>query len=99
MPLLRFCRLGPGGVLRAARGHSGGGPDSAGWHHACSRLPVRAPVRRLMLARLASSSYSRRRLLGGLAGVGLSIVAAGCDRKLPVVSTPLTATPARRADP
>jgi hypothetical protein len=42
-----------------------------------------------MLARLASSSYSRRRLLGGLAAVGVSIVAAGCGRGVAVVPTRL----------
>jgi hypothetical protein len=52
-----------------------------------------------MLGRIASSSYPRRRLLGGLAVVGLSLFAAGCDRKLSIVPTPLAGTPPRRAEP
>jgi hypothetical protein len=52
-----------------------------------------------MLARSASSGLSRRRLLGGLAGVGLSIVTAGCDRRLPIVSTSLATSASRKATP
>src|SRR5215212_4765848 len=55
---------------------------------------------RLMLARLASSSYPRRRLLlGGLSAIGLSLLAAGCDRKLPGVPTPLAAPAPRKVEP
>jgi hypothetical protein len=52
-----------------------------------------------MLARSARSRISRRRLLGGLAAVSLSVVAAGCDRKLPIVATPLAGSQPRRAEP
>jgi hypothetical protein len=51
-----------------------------------------------MLARL-SSGNPRRRLLGGLAALGLSVIASGCDRKLSIVPTPLAATPSRRVEP
>jgi hypothetical protein len=53
----------------------------------------------LMLARSAPSSFSRRRLLGGLTVVGLSLVVAGCDLKLPIVPTPLSSAPSRRVEP
>jgi len=52
-----------------------------------------------MLARSAPSSPSRRRLVGGLAVIGLSLFTAGCDRKLPIVPTPLAAAPSRRVEP
>lgn len=52
-----------------------------------------------MLARLAPRSPSRRQLLGGLVVLGLSLVTAGCDRKLPTVSTPLAGAPSRRVEP
>ena len=45
-----------------------------------------------MLGRSAQTSILRRRLLGGLAVVGLSALAAGCDRKLPMMPTPLATT-------
>jgi hypothetical protein len=53
----------------------------------------------LMLARSAPSSSSRRRLLGGLAVLGLSVLTAGCDRKLSIIPTPSAAGPARRNKP
>ena len=52
-----------------------------------------------MLARSAPSSSSRRRLLGGLAGIGIALFTAGCDRKLPIVPTPLAGSSPRRAAP
>lgn len=52
-----------------------------------------------MLARSAPSSPSRRRLVGGLALVGLSLFTGGCDRKLPIVPTPLTGPAPRRGGP
>ena len=52
-----------------------------------------------MLARSAPSRFARRRLLGGLAVLGLSLFVAGCDRKLPIVPTPLAGAPPRRAEP
>src|SRR4051812_27027294 len=54
---------------------------------------------RLMLARLASSSYPRRRLLGGLSAIGLSLRAAGCAPKPPSVPTPLVARAPRKIEP
>jgi hypothetical protein len=38
-------------------------------------------------------------LLGSLAVAGLSLLTLGCDRKLPIVPTPLAATPPRRSEP
>ena len=52
-----------------------------------------------MLARSARSSVSRRRVVGGLAVIGLSVVAAGCDGKLPIVPTPLAGSQPRRNEP
>ena len=52
-----------------------------------------------MLARSARSSVSRRRLVGGLAGLGLSLFMAGCDGKLPTVPTPLAGSQPRRTEP
>ncbi len=52
-----------------------------------------------MLARSAPSSFSRRRLVGGLTVVGLSLFVAGCDGKLPIVSTPPAGAPSRRNEP
>ena len=52
-----------------------------------------------MLARSARSSVSRRRLVGGLAVIGLSVFAAGCDGKLPIVPTPLAGSQPRRTEP
>lgn len=42
----------------------------------------------VMLARLTPGRAPRRRLLRGLAVAGLSVVLAGCDRKLPVAPKP-----------
>jgi hypothetical protein len=53
----------------------------------------------LMLVRSAPVSVLRRRLLGGLAIVGLSAFAAGCEGKLPAMPTPLAGTQARRISP
>jgi len=52
-----------------------------------------------MLVRFTTSSLSRRRLLGGMAAAGLSVLAAGCDRKLPIMATPLASAPSRRTEP
>jgi len=52
-----------------------------------------------MLARPAPRSFSRRRLLGGVAVFGLSLFTAGCDGKLLSVPTPLAGTPPRRNEP
>jgi hypothetical protein len=52
-----------------------------------------------MLARPTSSSYSRRRLLGGLSAIGLSFLVAGCDHKLPSMPTPLAGPAPRKVDP
>ena len=56
-----------------------------------------------MLARVSSSGSSRRRLLGGLTAVGLSLVSAGlatgCDRKLGLVPTPLARSTPRKVEP
>ncbi len=49
-----------------------------------------------MVRILAAPSAPRRRFLSGLAASGLAIVLAGCDRALPIVPTPLTASNARR---
>jgi hypothetical protein len=52
-----------------------------------------------MLDCAAPSNPARRRLLSAVAAVGLSFLAAGCDRKLPIVPTPLAGAPPRRAAP
>ena len=52
-----------------------------------------------MLDRSAPGSVLRRRLLGGLAMVGLSAVAAGCEAKLPSMPTPLANAQPRRTIP
>jgi hypothetical protein len=52
-----------------------------------------------MRARSASSNAGRRRFLGGLTAVGFALVAAGCDRKLPGIPTPLANSATRRAEP
>jgi len=52
-----------------------------------------------MLARGSSSGYLRRRLFGGLAAVGLSLLAAGCEPRLPIVPTKAATPPPRRAEP
>ena len=52
-----------------------------------------------MLARSASGSGSRRRLLAGLAALGFSLATAACDRKLPLVPTSPASAPARRNEP
>jgi hypothetical protein len=49
--------------------------------------------------RCASTSHLRRRLLGGLAGVGFSLLAAGCDSKLPLGSAKSSTTATRRVEP
>ncbi len=51
-----------------------------------------------MLARVTPGRVSRRRLVHGLAVAGLSVVLAGCDRKLPMVPTPST-TAIRKPEP
>jgi hypothetical protein len=52
-----------------------------------------------MLARYSSSGYPRRRLFGGLAAVGLSLLTAGCEPKLPMVPTKTAAQTSRRIEP
>lgn len=52
-----------------------------------------------MLAREISSGYARRRLIGGLAVVGLSFLAAGCEPKLPIVATRTPPQASRRLEP
>ena len=52
-----------------------------------------------MVRILAAPSAPRRRFLSGLAASGLAIVLAGCDRALPIVPTPLTASNVRRTQP
>ena len=52
-----------------------------------------------MLDRSAPGSVLRRRLLGGMAMVGLSALAAGCEGKLPAIPTPLAAAQPRRISP
>jgi hypothetical protein len=49
--------------------------------------------------RCTSTSHLRRRLLGGLAGVGFSLLAAGCDAKLPIGSATSSAPAPRRVEP
>ncbi len=52
-----------------------------------------------MLARSDSCSHQRRRLLGGLAAIGFSLVAAGCEPKLPMVPMKTPTPAARRVEP
>lgn len=52
-----------------------------------------------MLARCSSSGYPRRRLFGGLAAVGLSLLTAGCEPKLPIVPTRTATQTPRRTEP
>lgn len=52
-----------------------------------------------MLDRSAPGSVLRRRLLGGLAMVSLSALAAGCEGKLPPLPTPLAGAQPRRVSP
>ena len=51
-----------------------------------------------MQDRCTSTSHLRRRLLGGLAGVGFSLLAAGCDSKLPIGSAKASTPASRRMD-
>lgn len=52
-----------------------------------------------MLERTTPSNPARRRLLTAVAAVGLSCFMAGCDRKLPIVPTPLAAAPPKKPAP
>jgi hypothetical protein len=52
-----------------------------------------------MVDRVAPSGPQRRRFLSRVALAGLSLAAVGCDRKFPIVPTPLATTPSRRAEP
>jgi len=99
MLLLPFCRLGWCASARSFEPRW-----QTGLIEACSVTQAtlalfERPVGRSMLARVSSSGRSRRRLLGGLAVAGLSLLSAGCDRKLGIVPTPLTGTAPRRVDP
>lgn len=56
-------------------------------------------ARLLMPDRAGPSNPRRRRFLGALAALGLLTLAAGCDRKLPIVPTPLAGSAPRKTEP
>src|SRR5688572_12909933 len=99
MLLLPFGWPGPRARSRIVALADGAGRVGYGSSHRCEAGVHDTVPGMAMPARLARSMLSRRRLVGGLAAIGLSLVAAGCDGKLPIVPTPPAGAPPRRNQP